>query len=253
MLLHEDKVALVTGGASGIGRAAAVAFAREGARVVIADVAVEAGLETAQAIKAAGGDALFVEVDLLRPEDIRQMVATTVAAFGRLDVAFNNAGHRGGATTVVDCDLEEWDLVMGLNLRAVWLCMKYEIPEMLKAGGGAIVNTASGMANFAGPSFASYATSKAGVLGLTRAAAVDFGPLGIRVNALLPGATDTAMLRATMQDAVPQSSSSMTRIPLRRYSAAEEQAEAAVWLASERASFITGAQLVSDGGATALR
>jgi NAD(P)-dependent dehydrogenase (short-subunit alcohol dehydrogenase family) len=252
-MLHQDKIVLVTGGATGIGRAAALAFAREGGRVAVADIASEAASDTVAAIREKGGDAIYVEADMLDPRAIRDMVARTAEHFGGLDIAFNNAGHRGGATNVVDCDEAEWDLVMGLNLKAVWLCMKYEIPEMLKRGGGAIVNTASGMANFAGPSFASYATSKTGVLGLTRSAAVDFGPLGIRVNALQPGATETQMLRATMEDAVPQSSSSMTRLPLRRYSQPEEQAEAAVWLASERASFITGACIVSDGGATALR
>jgi len=252
-MLHEGKVALVTGGASGIGRAAAIAFAREGARVSVADIAVDGAMETVDLIRAAGGEAVFVQADMLSPTDIERMVEATAKIFGRLDVAFNNAGHRGGGTTVVECELEEWDLVMGLNLKSVWLCMKYEIPQMLKGGGGAIVNTASGMANFAGPCFASYATAKAGVLGLTRSAAIDFGPSGIRVNALLPGATDTPMLRAVLGDDSSPSPASKMRIPLRRYSAAEEQAEAAVWLASEKASFITGASLISDGGASALR
>ncbi len=252
-MLHPNKIVLVTGGASGIGRAAAIAFAREGGRVVVADIADEGGRETVRMIQDAGGEAAYIKADMLNAQAIRDMVSQTVELYGGLDVAFNNAGHRGGATNLVDCDEAEWDLVMGLNLKAVWLCMKYEIPEMLKRGGGSIVNTASGMANFAGPSFATYATSKTALLGLTRSAAVDFGPAGIRINALQPGATDTAMLRATMQDTVPQSSSSMSRIPLRRYSQAEEQAEAAVWLASERASYITGGCLVSDGGATALR
>jgi NAD(P)-dependent dehydrogenase (short-subunit alcohol dehydrogenase family) len=252
-MLHEGKVALVTGGATGIGRAAAVAFAREGAAVAVADIAAEAAEETVALIKENGGDAVFVRADMLEPASIEQMVATTVKHFGGLDVAFNNAGHRGGGTNVVECDLTEWDLVMDLNLKAVWLCMKYEIPALIARGGGAIVNTASGMANFAGPKFTSYAASKAGVLGLTRSAAVDFGPAGIRVNALLPGATDTQMLRATMKGDNPQSSASWERIPLRRVSKPEEQAEVAVWLASDRASFVTGEALVADGGVTALR
>lgn len=252
-MLHKDKVVLVTGGATGIGRAAAIAFAREGGRVAVVDFVVEQGQETVEIIRGAGGDAIFVQTDVQSPAAVEAMVAKTVEHFGALHVAFNNAGIRGGVTNLVDCEEEEWDAVMNTNLKGVWLCMKYEIPEMLKCGGGAIVNTASGMSNFAGPNFAAYATSKHGVQGLTRSAAVDFGPLGIRVNALLPGATDTQQLRATMKDAVPQSSSNMTRIPLRRYSAPEEQAEAAVWLASDKASFVTGASLISDGGASALR
>jgi NAD(P)-dependent dehydrogenase (short-subunit alcohol dehydrogenase family) len=251
-MLHDGKVALVTGGASGIGRATAIVFAREGARVAVADIAAEGAEETVAMIAANGGEATFVHADMLDPASIRNMVSQTVDRFGGLDVAFNNAGHGGGRTDVVDCDEAEWDLVMNLNLRAVWLCMKYEIPEMLKRGGGAIVNTASGMANFAGPKMATYTISKTAVLGLTRSAAVDFGPMGIRVNALLPGATETQMLQAAMKGA-GQSSGSADRIPLRRVSGPEEQAEAAVWLASERASFVTGLPMVVDGGVTALR
>lgn len=253
MLLHEGKTALVTGGATGIGRAAAIAFAREGASVAVADIACEKARETVSLINAMGGESVFVEADLLDRASIRAMVCTTVEQFGGLDIAFNNAGHRGGATNLVDCPEEEWDLVMSINLKAVWLCMKYEIPEMLKRGGGAIVNTASGMANFAGPNFATYTTSKTALLGLTRSAAVDFGPAGIRVNALQPGATETPMLHATLQNEASRNAASLARIPMRRYSQPEEQAEAAVWLASERASYVNGACIVSDGGVTALR
>lgn len=252
-MLHEGKIALVTGGASGIGRAAAITFAREGARVAVADIDVAGGEETVAAITANGGEALFVPTNLLESSSIKNMVATTVSHFGGLDVAFNNAGHPGGRTNILDCEEDEWDRVMNLNLKAVWLCMKYEIPEMIKRGGGSIVNTSSGMANFAGPNMATYTTSKTGVLGLTRSVAVDFGPSGIRVNALLPGATDTPMLRETVKVGTAQSSASAERIPLRRMSAPEEQAEAAVWLASEKASFVTGWSLVADGGVTALR
>lgn len=252
-MMHEGNIALVTGGANGIGRAAAIAFAREGAKVAVADIAAEQAEATVAAIKANGGEAIFVRADMLDPSSIQAMVATVVDKWGGLDVAFNNAGHRGGETDAVECDLQEWDLVMNLNLRAVWLCMKYEIAEMLKRGRGAIVNTASGMSNFAGPKFLTYAASKAGVLGLTRSAAVDFGPSGIRVNALLPGATNTQMMQATLQSSTPQSSASTARIPLRRVSAPEEQAEVAVWLTSQRASFVTGEGVVADGGVTALR
>ncbi len=252
-MLHEGKAVLVTGAGSGIGRAAAALFAQEGARVAVADIAAQAGHETVEMVRAVGGEASFVQVDLLDHASIRQMVSQASDVLGGLDVAFNNAGHRGGATNLVDCEEDEWDLVMSLNLRAVWLCLKYEIPEMVKRGGGSIVNMASGMANFAGPNYATFATSKAGLLGLTRSAAVDFGPAGVRVNALLPGATQTAGLRAVLRDRTRPPPTAKERIPLRRYSAPEEQAEVAVWLTSDAASFITGASIVSDGGVTALR
>lgn len=252
-MLHKDKVVLVTGAATGIGRAAAIAFAREGGRVAVADYVVEDGQQTVDAIKSAGGEAIFIQADMRDAASVEKMVAATVGHFGALNVAFNNAGIRGSVTNLVDCDEDGWDTVMDTNLKGVWLCMKYEIPEMLKCGGGAIVNTASGMANFAGAKFAAYATSKHGVQGLTRSAAVDFGPQGIRVNALLPGATDTQQLRATVQHSQQQASVNMDRIPLRRFSAPEEQAEAAIWLASDKASFVTGASLICDGGASALR
>jgi NAD(P)-dependent dehydrogenase (short-subunit alcohol dehydrogenase family) len=194
MTPFHGKVALVTGGASGIGRAAALAFAREGAKVVVADIAEAAGRSTVTEITRGGGEARFALTNVLDPKDIKAMVAVAVSEFGRLDFAFNNAGDRGGSTNVVDCTEQEWDHVMNLNLKSVWWCMKYEIPAMPKGGGGAIVNTSSGLGNFAGPNMASYTTSKHAVIGLTRSAAVDFGPLNIRVNALLPGATDTPML-----------------------------------------------------------
>lgn len=253
MLLLEGKVALVTGGASGIGRAAAIAFAREGARVAVADVAEQGGRETVEIIAGRGGEAMFVHADMLKHDDIRRMVADTEARFGRLDCAFNNAGHRGGSTNVVDCTEQEWDLVVGLNLKAVWLCMKHEIPVMLKNGGGAIVNTSSGLGNFAAPLTASYATSKHGVVGLTRSAAVDFGPQNIRVNALLPGATDTPMLAPAARGSNLNLQDMTRRIPLRRLGTPEDQAEAVVWLCSDRSAFTTGLSLICDGGTTVLR
>ncbi|WP_129778391.1 glucose 1-dehydrogenase [Peristeroidobacter soli] len=252
-MLFRDKVALVTGGASGIGRATALAFAREGARVVVADIAEAGGRETVKAIGEQGGEALFQRADMLKPADIREMVAATVARFGRLDCAFNNAGHRGGSTNVVDCTEQEWDMVLGLNLKAIWLCMKYQIPEMLKVGGGAIVNTSSGLGNFAAPLTASYSTSKHAVIGLTRSAAVDFGPKNIRINALLPGATDTPMLAPAAQGSNLKLQDMANRIPLRRLGTAEDQAEAVIWLCSERAAFTHGLSLICDGGLSVLR
>lgn len=252
-MLFENKVALVTGGASGIGRATALAFAREGAKVAVVDIAEDGGRETAKQIADRGGEAIFVHADMLKHDDIRAMVATTVGRFGRLDCAFNNAGHRGGSTNVVDCTEQEWDLVLGLNLKAIWLCMKYQIPQLLKAGGGAIVNTSSGLGNFAAPLTASYTSSKHGVVGLTRSAAVDFGPKNIRVNALLPGATDTPMLAPAAQGSNLKLQDMANRIPLRRLGTSEDQAEAVIWLCSERAAFTNGLSLICDGGLSVLR
>jgi NAD(P)-dependent dehydrogenase (short-subunit alcohol dehydrogenase family) len=247
------KVALVTGGGSGIGRATALAFAQEGAQVVVADIAVNGGQETVSEISESGGIAKFVKADLLRHDDIKAMVAATVAEFGRLDIAVNNAGRRGGSTNVVDCTEEEWDQVLGLNLKAVWLCMKYEIPEIIKAGGGSIVNTSSGLGSFSAPMMASYTASKHGVIGLTRSAAVDFGPQGIRVNALIPGTTDTPMLSPPGSESKAWLAGMLQRTPLKRLGLAREQADAVVWLCSDRAGYVTGLSLVSDGGMSVLR
>jgi NAD(P)-dependent dehydrogenase (short-subunit alcohol dehydrogenase family) len=252
-MLFQNRVALVTGGASGIGRATALAFAREGASVAVADINEEGGRETIERIRNEGGTAEFFYADMLRTEDIRQLVQRTMAKFARLDAAFNNAAHNGRSTDLVECTEDEWDFVLNLNLKAVWLCMKYEIPEMLKVGGGAIVNTSSGAGNFASPKLSSYTTSKHGVIGLSRSAAVDFGPQNIRVNVLLPGATDTPMLDRFTRGSVAAVDAMRDRIPLRRIGTAEEQADAVVWLCSDRSSFVSGLSLVVDGGLSARR
>lgn len=249
----EGKSVLVTGAASGIGRAAALAFAREGGRVAVADVAETGGRETAALIKEAGGDAHFIRVDMRSHDAIRAMVSETVARFGGLDAAFNNAGRGPNGTTVVECDEDHWDDLMAINVKAVWLCMKYEIPEMLKRGGGAIVNTSSGLGNFASPRTAAYVTSKHAVVGLSRSAAIDFGPQNIRVNVLFPGATDTPMLAPAAQGSNARIETMKERIPLRRIGLPEDQAEAAVWLCSDAAAFVNGASLVVDGGLSSLR
>lgn len=253
MRLHEGKVALVTGGASGIGRAAALAFAREGAKVAVVDIADAAGRETAELITKQGGEAMFVRADMLQADDIEAMVARTIERFGRLDAAFNNAGLRGGSTNLVDCTEEEWDAVLGINLKAIWLCMKYEIPHMLAVGGGAIVNTSSGAGNFAVPNAVTYTTSKHAVIGLTRSAAADFGPRNIRVNALLPGVTATPMVEAAAKGPNLKLDAVIARTPLRRIGTAEEQAEAVIWLCSDHAGFISGLSLLSDGGLSVVR
>jgi NAD(P)-dependent dehydrogenase (short-subunit alcohol dehydrogenase family) len=252
-MLFDNRVALVTGGASGIGRATALAFAREGAKVVVTDINEEGGRETIEKIRKTGGTAEFYRADMLRADDIRQVVQKTVVRFARLDAAFNNAAHHGRGTDLVECTEDEWDLVLNVNLKAVWLCMKFEIPEMLKVGGGAIVNTSSGAGNFASPNLCSYTTSKHGVVGLSRSAAVDFGPKNIRVNVLLPGATDTPMLEKATRGSASAIDTMRDRIPLKRIGTADEQAEAVVWLCSDRSSFVSGLSLIVDGGLSARR
>ncbi len=245
----ENRVAIVTGGGSGIGAAAARLFAREGAAVAVVDIA-EAGEQVAASIRAEGGHAMFVRADVTQEADVAEMVAATVAAFGGLDIAFNNAGTSGSYSTAATCTQAEWDQVVDLNMKSVWLCMKYEIPEMLKRGGGAIVNTASMNAEVASRNMFSYISTKHGVMGLTRSAAIDFAGANIRVNALLPGPTKTPMLEAAFSGSgLPDASEwAATAIPLGRVSSAEEQAEAASWLCSPRSSYITGIGLPVDGG-----
>lgn len=239
---------MVTGGATGIGRMTALRYAEEGAKVAVIDINETEALKTVKNIADAGGEAMFVRADLTRPGDIANMVAVTVRHFGRLDVAFNNAGTSGRFTNVVDCTEEEWDFVSNLNLKSVWLCMKYEIPAILASGGGAIVNTASEAANHPAPHMATYVATKAGVVGLTRSAAYDFAAQNIRVNALLPGPTVTPMLMQGTQGLERDLGAFGDRLPMKRVGRVEEQAEAVIWLTSGLSSFVTGQALSVDGG-----
>jgi len=248
----QHRVALVTGGASGIGRAAAVAFAREGARVAIADINPDHGHEAVEQIAQAGGEALFIPTDVRSADQIRAMVAACVARFGRLDIAFNNAACSGEFHDVVDCTEDEWAKVMDINVTAIWRCMQAEIPEMLKQGAGAIVNTSSGQGLNAGARSAAYVTSKHAVIGLTKSAALDYAGKNIRVNCLVPGATLTPMLDTTADFLGVDPLSIGAGNPMGRTSTPEEQAEAAVWLCTDKASFVTGLMMVVDGG-TAIR
>jgi NAD(P)-dependent dehydrogenase (short-subunit alcohol dehydrogenase family) len=248
MALFEGKVALVTGGATGIGYETALRFSTEGAKVVIADINETDGEAAVAAINGNGGEAIFVRTDVTKSADVQAMVERTVARFGRLDAAFNNAGTPGGFTTVVDCTEEEWNRTIALNLTSVWLCMKYEIPAMLASGGGAIVNTASEAANHPAPHMVSYVATKAGVVGLTRSAALDFAPQNIRVNALLPGPTVTPMLLKGTEGLDRSLDAFGARLPIGRVGQPREQADVVIFLASEQASFVTGLAVSVDGG-----
>jgi len=247
-MLFADKVALVTGGATGIGRAACQRYAQEGAKVLVADINESEGQETVRLIEQAGGEAAFFRADMSESGDIEAMVANTVSRWGRLDVAFNNAATTGRYTNAVDCTEEEFDLVVRLNLKAVWLCMKFEIPAMIASGGGAIVNTSSGAAIHPTPHMLSYVTTKTGVVGMTKSVARDFAAQGIRANALLPGMTNTPMLNSGKQGLGESLNTIAKSLPMQRISTPEEQAEVAVWLSSSQSSYVTGIALSADGG-----
>ena len=246
--LFKDKVALVTGGATGIGRAACERYAQEGAKVAVIDIAEAEAAETVRRIQDAGGEAVFIRADMTSSSDIAAMVEETVRRYGRLDAAFNNAGTPGGFTNAVDCTEEEWDRVATLNLKSVWLCMKHEIPAMIASGGGAIVNTASQAANNPSPHMVTYVTTKAGVVGMTRSAAFDFADKGIRVNALLPGPTETPMLMRGTVGLDRSLEAFGLRLPMQRIGRAHEQADVAVWLTYSQSSFVTGMAISADGG-----
>ena len=247
----EGKVALVTGAASGIGRAAARAFAREGAKVVLADIAVEGGEETLHMIKAAGGEATFVPTDVVQAAEVAALISTAVEIYGRLDCAFNNAGIEGAQAATADCTEENWDRVISINLKGVWLGMKYEIPEMLKQGSGAIVNMASvaGVVGFQG--IPAYVASKHGIVGLTKTAALEYATAGIRINAVCPGVIRTPMVERFIHGASEAEAQFTAMEPVGRLGEPEEIAEAVVWLCSDAASFVTGHPMVVDGGLTA--
>lgn len=249
---YAGKAVLVTGGAGGIGRAAALAFAQAGARVAVSDVNAAGGEETVGLITQAGGEAIFVKADVSREAEVEALVAKTVAAFGRLDCAFNNAGIEEESKPLADCDEALFDRIMAVNVKGAWLCMKHEIRQMLKQGGGAIVNTASVAGLVGAPLQPAYAASKHAVVGMTRTAAAEYGKAGIRINSVCPGVIRTPMLERALERE-PRREKGIVKVhPIGRIGEAEEIAGAVLWLGSDAASFVTGHQLAVDGGLTAI-
>jgi NAD(P)-dependent dehydrogenase (short-subunit alcohol dehydrogenase family) len=247
----EGKVAIVTGGSAGIGRATALAFAARGARVVVADVEEEGGRETVEMVERDGGEAVFVATDVSSPDDVARMVATAKERFGRLDIAFNNAGIEGDLAPLVEYSLDTWNRIVGINLTGVWLCMKHEIPLMLETGGGSIVNNASILGTVGMAAAGPYTATKHGVIGLTRVAALENAEKGIRVNAVCPGFIETPMVmeRGVHAGENQEVYDDLVGLhPVGRLGKSEEIADAVVWLCSDGASFMAGHPLIVDGG-----
>jgi NAD(P)-dependent dehydrogenase (short-subunit alcohol dehydrogenase family) len=243
------RVALVTGGSTGIGRATAFVFARERAKVVVADINVEDGEKTVGRINGEGGEALFIRTDVSVAAEVQSMVERIVETYGRLDCAFNNAGVMGNITTPThEYPGQVWDEVIAVNLKGVWLCMRSEIAQMLTQGGGAIVNTCSIYGVVGGEGFAAYVASKHGIAGLTKTAALEYIKSGIRINAITPGPIDTAMTRRFYQEIPGSEEWATSEVPMGRIGQPEEVAEAAVWLCSPAASYVVGHIMLVDGG-----
>jgi NAD(P)-dependent dehydrogenase (short-subunit alcohol dehydrogenase family) len=250
------KVALITGGSSGIGRSVGLLFARAGARVVVAARRTDAGEETVQMIREAGGEACFVHTDVSQAAEVQVLINTCVTRYGRLDYAVNNAGIEGSIVPMIDYTEGDWDTIIAINLKGVWLCMKAEVVQMQQNGGGAIVNVSSvgGLIGF--PHMGPYVATKHGIIGLTKTAALEYAAHNIRVNVLCPGLIDTPMADRVVEGlqagGIDAEHLVMSLTPLQRRGTPEEIAAAAVWLCSEAASYVTGHAMVVDGGFMAL-
>jgi NAD(P)-dependent dehydrogenase (short-subunit alcohol dehydrogenase family) len=243
------KVALVTGAGSGIGQASAQKFAQEGAKIIVADLAEEGGKETVRLIREAGGEATFVKANVSQAREVEALVQAAVETYGRLDYAHNNAGIGAGGISLTEISEADFDRTISVNLKGVWLCMKYEIIQMIKQGGGVIVNTASGAGLVGIPGASAYTGSKHGVVGITKSAALEYATAGIRVNAVCPGTIDTPLLRHT--SSAEDEARYVSGQAIKRFGKPQEIANAVTWLCSDEASFVTGVAMPVDGGYTA--
>ena len=243
--MTDQKAAIITGGSSGIGRAAAVALAKQGVKIAIAARRAKEGEETVRLVKEAGSEGIFVKTDVANENDVRSLVEKTVKQYNRLDYAFNNAGIEEKTTPLVDQTSEVFDQIMNVNVKGICLSMKYEIPEMIRTGGGAIVNTSSGAGVIGYPQMPIYIASKHAVLGLTKSAALEYAKSGIRINAIAPGVVETEMVERVDKQLI-ESLKSIT--PIGRIGDPQEIANAVVWLLSDKASFVLGHTLLVDGG-----
>jgi len=244
----EGRVALVTGSGSGIGRGVALVFAREKAKVVVTDINSEGGQETLEMIKKDGGDAIFIKADLLQSSQVEKLISRAVEVFGRLDYACNNAGVPGIRVPLIEFPEDQWHLVIDTDLKGVWLCMKYEIPQMLKQGKGAIVNISSAAGLKPNKGSTAYCSAKHGVIGLTKMAALEHAEQGIRVNTVCPGPIRTPFVEDLLRKHPDREAWYISTTPLRRMGTPEEIGEAVAWLCSDAASYITGITLPVDGG-----
>jgi NAD(P)-dependent dehydrogenase (short-subunit alcohol dehydrogenase family) len=243
-----NKVALITGGSSGIGAAAARLFAVEGAKVIIADINSEGGESVVETIRKTGGDAQFVRTDISKAGDVEAMVARAVALYGRLDCAYNNAGILGEIVPLVDQSETAWDRTLATNLKGTWLCMKFEVQQMLKQGGGAIVNTTATSAIKGSPARCAYSASKAGVIAISKSVAIEYAELGLRINVICPSHTRSPMLQQIFELRPELEATFIASAPMARIAAPEEVAEGALWLCSDASSFVTGHVLAVEGG-----
>lgn len=245
MSIFKDKVVIVTGAGSGIGKATALAFALEEAKVVVSDVDERNGLATVEEIKKQKGEAFAVRCDVSSENEVKNLVEKTIEKYGRLDFAYNNAGIEGIPSSTVECSAENWDKTINTNLKGVWLCMKYEIPAMLKNGKGSIVNCSSIAGKIGFETIPAYVASKHGVIGLTETASLEFAQKNIRVNAVCPGVIHTPMLDRFDQG---NEQAMADQVPMKRVGKPEEIADTVLWLCSDKASYVTGQSIVVDGG-----